>query len=1311
MYLKTLTLQGFKSFAERTNIEFHRGVTGIVGPNGCGKSNVVDAVRWVLGETSAKALRGGEMADVIFNGTDKREPLGMAEVTLTMADCEESLGKALGEKFNEVAITRRVYRDGKSEYRLNNQTCRLKDILNILMDTGIGRTAYSIMEQGKIDQLLSSKPEDRRAVFEEAAGITKFKKDKKDALRKLEYTEANLLRNDDIMAELTKQKNSLQRQAAKARRYQGFLDHVRVLDTHFSHRQYGQFSAHHEELSRSIISLEKETHEVESKIAQDEDQLRDTRAEVQQMQQRIAERRQELRDTENNIASFTSRIGFNEQRVAEYEGLVAEHEGEIHGLEARLGEQRTELQAAETDLQKILDGIEGKRSQLEEQKGKHAEMREARTTAERRLREVRERIVALEQNHLSTKTRLETSRAAIQTDADRGAQLAGDLLRFEGDQGTTGAQLELLVQGIGERSSQIEEEQTALADAGDKLRSVETRRESLRGEVSELERTLSHVTTRLEVLREAVSAGEGFAAGTQAVLKGLDQPDFFGNGTRGVLASFLEVEEGFIEPIEAALGRHLQSILVSDRDLAVAIMESLEKSEEGEAALLPEEFLPSPELPLEKSLPAGALSWALEKVKPHDRVAGLVHQLLADVLVVPDLNKALELREMHPGLRFVTVGGNYVDAHGVVHGGREGDRGTSYLERGQELRRLETQSVEAETAHSQKLAEYEKTKTRAEEESNQVKRLAEKVQEHRLALSTEEGKRDLLDRELAQIVDKIGTLLWEQGEITKKNEAAEQLIRELEGKDESLAEERESLRSELSDLETQTNELAQRDSELTLRVQEMTTSLAVEERAERALKEQRDPLARGLQELTDLIGRRRTEIETHQERSTNAKAEAEDLAAKIEAAQADLTGKSEEIEKLTTSRAEIAGGLESAEAAIHQCRERLSSAGRQRGDEEVEKTRVELRMESLSSTIRERYSIGLDAFEPDPHALLLSIAEQKKAMGTASKRKAIRAAVQTEEAPEASSKAADGESITEENTEYKFAETDANNSQETTSAEGITADADAQTEAAIDEALGEDDGPDWEFVEEAVLMLRQRLETIGSVNLDAIDEFDEVEERLNFMTAQRDDLAEAKKQLLQIIVKIDKETKALFADTFEKVQKNFEETFRELFGKQGRASLQLVEPDDPLESGIEIIAKPPGKKLQSITLLSGGERSMTAVALLFSIYMVKPSPFCVLDELDAPLDESNIGRFLKVLDKFTDQSQFIIVTHNKRTMNRADIMYGITMEEFGVSKPVGMSFRNEKKATEPQLDDTANDDSESAKAAGSGFPEVFDKPE
>jgi len=589
MRLKSLNIHCFKSFADKTLFEFDPGVTGIVGPNGCGKSNVVDAIRWVLGETSAKALRGGEMADVIFNGTDNRQPVGMAEVTLTLADCEE----ALKVEYNEMAITRRVFRDGKSEYRMNGTLCRLRDIHEMFMDTGIGRSSYSIMEQGKIDKLLSSKPEDRRAVFEEAAGITKFKVEKKEALRKLEYTEANLLRHQDILEELKRQMNSLNRQAGKARRYQSLLKDVRVLDSHYSYRQFTNLSAEKSELETSIRSLSSEQDQLGSEINEKEVGIVSARDSLQALESEIALQREQVIDKQNRTQSAKNRIGFNEERVRELTGLIEQNTSDVEQTRGRLAESKDEFSATTESLSKIEENLERQRAQVEEHRQKTEAIRQQRTEVASKLAQTTEESSGFENRLHSTDARLASSQGQLENDTARHGELARELETLDEAREVKSEEQQKLREEFGQRQHELEEQRHRLQNIEREHQQSQNDHQQLQGEISAKHREHAERNSRLEVLKQLVADGEGLQGGTQSVLKGLDNPDFFHPGVRGLLSSFIEVDEEYIPAIETALGRHLQTILVTDKDMAESMILTLTAAKLGEASIVTEQFIPT----------------------------------------------------------------------------------------------------------------------------------------------------------------------------------------------------------------------------------------------------------------------------------------------------------------------------------------------------------------------------------------------------------------------------------------------------------------------------------------------------------------------------------------------------------------------------------------------------------------------------------------------------------------------------------------------------------------------------------------------
>lgn len=1275
MRLKCLDLHGFKSFADRTRIDFHAGVTGIVGPNGCGKSNVVDGVRWALGETSAKALRGGEMADVIFSGTDKRKPLSMAEVSLTFSDCESSLGV----DFNEIRITRRVYRDGKSEYEMNGSTCRLKDINKMFMDTGVGRSAYSIMEQGKIDMLLSAKPEDRRQVFEEAAGITKSKAEKKEALRKLEYTEANLLRVTDVLSEMKRQMATMHRQATKARRYQELHEDVLVLDSHLSYRKYQHMSAEKSELTTSVNSLRQMQADLEDRIHDDEVQVTTDRAALRELDTQLANLQHQLNERQAQINGAQHRIEFNAERQRELEGQISRNTDDVEANEDRLVSQEAQLKSTDEALIAIRENIERQKEQIDEHGRVTAAAREEKARLEQALRAARQSMHHAEGVIISAQAEITSHQGQEASDRGRQDQLQRDVDQLheerEGKQGEE-AETQSLLQSA---AVEIEEHEFLLAERERELRAAETELETTVKRLQAAVLQHSGRAGRAQVLRELLAEGEGLEKGTQAVLKGLNNPDFFKNGTRGLLSGFLEVERGFIPAVEAALGTSLQAVLVANTTLAEAMIDALTKDQLGEALVLPADLLRQTSETWMLSLPEGAIAWALDKVRARDTVRPLVHQLLANVLIAPDLATAVRLKHDHPDVAFATLTGEFISSEGAMRGGVSKDRAGSILQRQAELRDLDAEVA----ALAQEVQLLQVSQQSGQESLRSLKSQLEEqrvmLQSRRVAASNLTGQLTLISRELQQFGNKMEGLAREQAELAKRQDLVARKMEDAVSRRLHAEEDLAGRGEESSQLETTLQSAARNEADASELLGELRTAIAVEQRAEQALREQRAPMDSRLRELSEIIARRKLEIESYHERIQTALTENERLTEECADGRAMLEDLMILGESRTDERTGLAEAVRVRENGLSEIRRHIAKYSEQRGSEEVRVERIALRMDNLAAYAQERYRLDLNLFEQDIHALLTTIQNQKFPRRRAERRPLFE---------KSGSPAGVGDSADQTNQPDPADMADTQEELPAPSAE-FTAPEEPTPEdpdLCLDPEMAAllEEGPDWEFVETTVGELKQRLDSMGPVNLDAIQEYEELEERHNFLQTENDDLVNAKTELLAIIQRINIETKKRFADTFYQVRDNFRSTFKELFGNAGQADLVLVNEADPLESGIDVIAKPPGKKPTSITLLSGGERSMTAVALLFSIYMVKPSPFCILDELDAPLDESNIGRFLKMLDKFIEKSQFVIVTHNKRTMRRADVLYGVTMEEFGVSKPVGMKLSAEVERSKHQ---------------------------
>jgi chromosome segregation protein len=1222
MYLQSLELLGFKSFAQKTVLNFHPGVTAIVGPNGCGKSNLLDAIRWVLGEQSAKALRGGEMADVIFSGTDSKQPVGMAEVSLNFADCE----KELGTEYNEVKITRRVFRDGASEYLLNKIACRLRDIQMLFMDTGIGRTAYSIMEQGKIDLILSSRPEDRRTIFEEAAGITRYKTQKREALRKLEYTDANLVRLADIMKEVKRQIGSLQRQAGKARRYKALFDDLRTLDSHFSRKAQDEMYGAINEAQQEIERLRDSQRSLEDQVESQEFGLSEQRHDVDILEEKISDGRQRVQELKNELNSASGRIEFNLERIQETSSLLERDREDVATAEEKSMIQRSQLAEAEQQLAEISESLLAVESQLQHTQQRANKLRSERQDAERSVHDFQLRI----QDHESRFAAIRGDLSATLNEREAGGTrldlILEELKQTEATREHLKAQDLDTEQQLETAQEKVQNCRDALKDHEHELLNAQKQVHQIEGAITSSQKTVTERDSKLEVLKQLNEEGAGLGEGTQAILKGLDNPQLYQAAIAGALANFIEVETDFIPAIEAALGQYLKTVFVRDPSVAEAIASTLASKKFGRAGLisipLPSETDSPPQT---RTLPQKAIAWALERVRAHPCVAPILNRLLQSVALASNLPDAFEIKQNAPEIAVVTLHGEVITPEGVIFAGANGENRNSVLHRKIQIQQLEQDVASARLG----LLNLEKQRTEhlgtLEVKQQTVREDRESFQRLQVCASTLQGQLSLLDRELREAEGKIKSLNWERENVQNRLNIAAARVQSLEAELATGKEELSSMQAQLSGALAQADCLRRDEDGLTDVLNELRIRVATERQRRDDLQRQQQPMAVRLAELQDLIVSRQREIEAYAARIEQLRADNATLNDRIEHLTSEQSAAESEVEDLLQDRAERMQALEAVEQNLRLLRRQLSDCHDQRGQYEVKATQLNLRLEHIREHVSHRYQIDLTNFAPDWYAFNVSVREQRKRL----------------DKPQAWPDP-------------------------------------ARTDLAADSGSE----IDWEFVQSAIAEITERLDAMGPVNLEAIQEYDELEERQRFLDEQQNDLAKSKAELLDVINKINTTTEELFADTFAQVRLNFQEMFAELFGG-GKANLLLVDDADPLESGIEIIAKPPGKQLQSISLLSGGERTMTAVSLLFAIYMVKPSPFCVLDEMDAPLDESNINRFIRILDRFVQQSQFIVITHNKRTIAKADILYGVTMEEHGISKLVSVKLTKRADSSAP----------------------------
>ncbi len=1213
MYLKNLAVLGFKSFADKTSLNFERGITAIVGPNGCGKSNVADAIRWVLGEQSAKALRGTGMQDVIFNGTDKRRALGLAEVSITIGDVDHDNLRAAGVDitFNEITVTRRVFRDGGSEYFINKTPARLKDIQQLFMGTGVGRTSYSIMAQGNITRIIQSKPDERRVVFEEAAGITRFKEQKKEALRKLDNTDQNLLRVQDLIREVKRQIGSLQRQAGKARRYKEIMLQLQHLETQLARHHYDVLMHEIEERKGEAESLRARTEEASTAVLRGEDEIRELRETLTKLDNQIGKAQQQGLELKSEADRHESKIEFCEHRLKELEDQNSKALIEINQSEERLAVSREELAVVREKLGYSETALEEKRQSAAEKKSAMEVIEQDLFERQESLRQAQSAAFSVSQQLTRLRNEINALDLQKQGNVVRLEKLSAEKIQLEEERIGLHRRLEEFNTNVEQQRQSAESHRGTIEERQQRSSDLQTEISQIGVELDDLLREQAEMRSRLNVLEQLEQSHEGFSEGAQAALKQSDH-------VLGSLADKIRVpEEKYVAAVEAALGQQLQVVLTEQPDSARMILAELQRENLGKASIAALKLSGFDGEAIPDDAPGEG---AVSVVQADEPVGNLVNRLLARTRIVPDLDTATQAWEASPGqFDFVTLEGDLLNRYGVFTGGSNGTSGkaaSSILSRKNEVAGLKTHLTglrERADATSRKKGGLQSDLTALQAGLQEAHR---ELRNQEVAIATNEGEfnalqnsRRNLDQRIDTVVYEIQSLAEQEREGNEKRASMADEIGNVESLEKTGRERVEELNGGIDELRTQ-RDVAQ--NALT----EAKVDVAAEEQLNDSLKRQNQPLEQRIGELENLIAHRRSEISSFLERKglaendiATSQREIERIAHERQQVNVqinDLAGRKEEQEKGVTER----------EHALREQRSQLNEFQEKRSSLDVELAQKTMTVENLREKIQQKYHLRLE--DIDSECITITYADSGPAR------------VET---------------------------------------------------LSPEEMAGQGVATDWEAVAEQVEEFQIRIDQMGPVNLVAIEEYEETEQRYNFLTEQNDDLVKAKDELMEVINRINVQTKQMFTETFEKIRENFRLLFTEIFDG-GKADLVLVGDNDLLESGVDIVARPPGKKLQSISLLSGGEQTMTAVALLFSIYQVKPSPFAVLDELDAPLDESNINRFLKVVLRFLDRSQFIIITHNKRTIGMADVLYGVTMQEHGVSKVVSVKFHKDQKPDE-----------------------------
>jgi chromosome segregation protein len=1240
MYLKNLTVLGFKSFADKTSLNFMPGVTAIVGPNGCGKSNVSDAIRWVLGEQSAKALRGGEMADVIFNGTDGRKPLGMAEVSLTIGgvDNENLTAAGVGIAYNEVTVTRRVFRDGGSEYFINKTPCRLKDIQQLFMGTGVGRTSYSIMAQGNITQILSSKPEDRRMIFEEAAGITKYKAQKREALRKLDATEQNLVRVADLVREVKRQIGSLQRQAGKARRYKQLAMELQHLDTQLARHQFDVLQSEISERQATAEKLRVEVENSSAAVLKGEDEILRVRQRLSQLEHEISTLQQRGLELKSESDRHESRVQFNEERLREFAEQNSKALADLTQAEERRLVAQQELTAVREHLAKAEAALAKHRETLAERQAAVRQVEQELAGQQEALREAQSEAFAAGQDLSKLRNEITALDLQKQGNIARLEKLSAEKIQLEEERIGLQNRLQEFAANVEARKLEVQAQRGTVAERQARLAEIQQELETAGREQDIILQQQAEKRSRLNVLEQLEAEHEGFSAGSLAALKQSQH-------VLGSLADRIRVPDQFVTAVETALGHHLQLVLTEHPEAAQQILSDLTSNKRGRASIAALSLTQNgnghangngngnghengngqnggnghsnriASIGASRNVELNGVPLAMTDVlESEESVSPLLERLIGTTCIVRDLSAATSAwQESKGAYHYVTLAGEILSSHGVYTGGYNNGNGNgkapaSILGRKNQIADLRTvagrlQESVADISRRKGALQSEQTALQAGLQEAQTELRAQEV-----AIATRQGEFHALENSQRLLQQKIETVVYEiQSLAAQEREGLDKRVELVNRADAFQTRERES-QEHVSELTALLEDLRRQRDTANGALTESRVGLATEEQMKASFAQQNLALEQRISELSHVIEQRRAEMGSFVTRKEQAELE-------IQESKLEMDRLGHEREQINAQTAELLGQKQTQESEIstreeglREERRRLSDFQQQRGTLEVELAQKNMAVQNLRDRIQQKYHLNLDDIRSE--CITITYADEGPAK------------VHT---------------LTPEEMSASGAATD------------------------------------WTAVGQQVEQLQQRIDEMGPVNLVAIEEYEETEQRFQFLSKQHDDLAEAKKQLLEVINRINTQTRDMFRETFEKIRDNFRNMFTEVFGG-GKADLILMDENDLLESGIDIVARPPGKQLQTISLLSGGEQTMTAVSLLFSIYQVKPSPFCVLDELDAPLDESNINRFIRVLQRFLDHSQFIIITHNKRTIGMADVLYGVTMQEQGVSRIVSVKF-------------------------------------
>ncbi|MEN6372517.1 MAG: chromosome segregation protein SMC [Armatimonadota bacterium] len=1188
MHIKRLEIQGFKTFADRTELELTSGITAVVGPNGSGKSNIADAITWVLGEQNVRNLRGSKSQDVIFAGSERRKPLGMAEVSLTV---DNTCG-SLPLDFSEVTVTRRVYRSGESEYLINKSSCRLKDIFELFLDTGMGREAYSMVSQGEIDAILSAKSEDRRSLFEEAAGIKKYRFRRKEAARKLDNTEANLRRVNDIISELSGQVEPLAKQAEIASRYEELTSRLREIETGLLINDLRRWTNELDKVHQTKTDETERVKEQDKRISDlewEKEKLSDQLTELDRAVDAARARHQEASTSAQRIKS---RLALAEERERASDETRHRLDAEILQLERKIAEARERLERLEAEK----TGCSERETRLAADTAEKSKALE-QVTAEL---ESASRIV---DDRKSAYVELAREQAAKHAEFEslqvRQEELKAALAKYGAELESLTANREDTVRKLSEATARAEELKKCQAARDRELPPLKEQCLELQSKISAAKSRLDDInrqavgkSSRLSTLQEMAESHEGFYEGVRAVMAAKKHRKI--SGGFAVVADVITVPAGFEMAIDVALGGSIQDIIADTVDDAKEAIRFLKENRAGRATFLPLDGVRPAAASVSGGLKQkGVLGTASDIISCDRKYDAAINVLLGRVVIVDNIDNAVQFSRSASGWgRIVTLDGEVIVPTGAMTGGVRQGKGPNLLGRKQEIDTLTKELSSLDSARSKTEKEASEAASSFAKASGRISELEKAYSADKLALVEAERQFEFLTQEEKRLAGQIEVVGIEKEEVETALVKDSESLASLEAGLSAAGKENTDLDEYVAAAQKRVEELTAQREALSEELMEMSVTLA-------SIRERRVGFEQSIRQTTVSLSEMDTElitikseIDRQSSDSASNTEEKETLISDAEKTETALAVSQKELDAQLARRTEIAQSVSSVDSELKSLHRARAEAAEILRDSDVREARLEIQITQSSERLMDEYEISAE------EALAREEPEQVE-RGTATE----------------------------------------------------------------------------------VGRLRKEIKIMGPVNTGAIQEYERVSERWEFLTTQKTDLENAQMKLQDAIKEIDAGTTDLFMTTFNAVGEHFDKMFKRLFNG-GRTELVLTDPNNLLETGVEVIVQPPGKKLQNLLLLSGGERALTASALLFALLMVRPSPFVMFDEVDAPLDDTNVERFADVLREFTANSQFIVVTHNRATMEAADTLYGVTMQEPGISKLISVRLTDEKERKE-----------------------------